>query len=118
MFQYDTYVRTLLCMVYDAARALGTRVVASARRAMDARCARAMSTSMTSSFASRRVRASRGTRARRTTTRCARAPPLDALELTRATRCARASNFVYKGDDVERFMAMDGFKNKFHPISR
>ena len=39
----------------------------------------------------------------------ARAPPLDALELTRATRCARASNFVYKGDDVERFMAMDGF---------
>ncbi len=109
MFQYDAYVRTLLCMVYDAARALGTPVVASARRAMDARCARAMSTSMTSSFASRRVRASRGTRARRTTTRCARAPPLDALELTRATRCARASNFVYKGDDVERFMAMDGF---------
>ena len=37
MFQYDAYVRTLLCMVYDAARALGTPVVASARRAMDAR---------------------------------------------------------------------------------
>lgn len=80
---------------------------------MNARATASM-TSRSSSSASPRVVSSRtrarAMRRRRTkTTRCARAPPLDALELTRATRCARASNFVYKGNDVERFMTMDGF---------